>query len=105
MIYYGDEIALRGHGDPDNRRDFPGGWAEDQRNAFTAAGRTTNEEQVHAHVKKLLALRHELEPLRRGQLLQLTNTATTAAFARATKDSGVIIALNDGDKRRPFAPP
>jgi glycosidase len=98
MIYYGDEIALRGHGDPDNRRDFPGGWAEDQRNAFTAAGRTADEEQVHAHVKKLLALRRELEPLRRGQLLQLTNTATTAAFARATKTSGVIVAFNNSDQ-------
>jgi glycosidase len=29
MIYYGDEIGMRGGGDPDNRRDFPGGWPED----------------------------------------------------------------------------
>jgi len=97
MIYYGDEIALRGHGDPDNRRDFPGGWAEDQRNAFTAAGRTKDEEQVHAHVKKLIALRRELEPLRHGQLLQLTNTQHTSAFARVTKDSTVLVALNNSD--------
>jgi glycosidase len=26
LIYYGDEIAMPGGGDPDNRRDFPGGF-------------------------------------------------------------------------------
>ncbi len=25
LLYYGDEIAMAGGGDPDNRRDFPGG--------------------------------------------------------------------------------
>ena len=40
QIYYGDEIAMAGGGDPDNRRDFPGGFPGDARNAFTAHGRT-----------------------------------------------------------------
>ena len=39
LLYYGDEIALPGGGDPDNRRDFPGGWAGDPRNAFDPSGR------------------------------------------------------------------
>ena len=34
MIYYGDEIGMTGGDDPDNRRDFPGGWKEDPSNAF-----------------------------------------------------------------------
>ena len=25
-LYYGDEIAMQGGRDPDNRHDFPGGW-------------------------------------------------------------------------------
>src|SRR5437867_2968965 len=29
MVYAGDEIGTPGGGDPDNRRDFPGGWAGD----------------------------------------------------------------------------
>src|SRR5204862_5007025 len=48
MIYYGDEIAMPGGNDPDNRRDFPGGWREDTRNAFTAPGRTPAEQDVFA---------------------------------------------------------
>src|SRR5271170_7922828 len=33
-LYYGDEIAMSGGDDPDNRRDFPGGWPDDRQNAF-----------------------------------------------------------------------
>ena len=95
MIYYGDEIAMRGGGDPDNRRDFPGGWSEDKRNAFEQSGRTTDEERVHSHVKKLLALRRELEPLRHGKLIQLKSDNDTCAFKRLGADSGVVVVLNN----------
>ena len=37
MIYYGDEIGMPGGEDPDNRRDFPGGWPGDSNNAFDPA--------------------------------------------------------------------
>lgn len=96
LIYYGDEIALRGGGDPDNRRDFPGGWEQDKRNAFRHAGRTAEEGAVHAHVKKLLSLRRELEPLRRGELRPLQFSGTTATFARLTPNAVTIVAFNNG---------
>ncbi len=95
MIYYGDEIAMRGGGDPDNRHDFPGGWSEDKRNAFEQSGRTVEEDRVHSHVKKILALRRELEPLRQGKLIQLHSETNTCAFARLTADSGVVVAFNN----------
>ncbi len=98
MIYYGDEIAMRGGGDPDNRRDFPGGWSEDKRNAFEKSGRTAEEERVHSHVKKLLALRRELEPLRHGKLIQLKSDNETCAFARLTADTGVVMAFNNSSQ-------
>ena len=40
QIYSGDEIGMPGGEDPDNRHDFPGGFAGDAHNAFTKAGRT-----------------------------------------------------------------
>ncbi|MEJ7709948.1 MAG: alpha-amylase family glycosyl hydrolase [Pyrinomonadaceae bacterium] len=70
QIYYGDEIAIQGGGDPDNRRDFPGGFPGDARNAFTKEGRTDDEQIVFEHVQKLARLRRELEPLRRGTLIE-----------------------------------
>ncbi len=103
MIYYGDEIAMRGGGDPDNRRDFPGGWAEDKRSAFEAGGRTVEEERVHSHVRKLLALRRELEPLRRGEMVQLNSSNVTHAFARTTKDAGVVVAFNNSAQTQTLA--
>jgi len=36
LLYYGDEIAMPCGADPDNRRDFSGGFPRDSRNAFTA---------------------------------------------------------------------
>ncbi len=66
LIYYGDEIALPGGSDPDNRRDFPGGWPTDARNAFTTAGRNAQEQDVWQHVQKLLKLRAERADLRRA---------------------------------------
>ena len=105
MIYYGDEIAMRGGGDPDNRRDFPGGWAEDKRNAFEPSGRTEEENRVHTHVKQLLALRRELEPLRRGSLVQLNSTNDLCAFARITADSSVIVAFNNSSQEQSITIP
>ncbi len=71
MIYYGDEIGMRGGNDPDNRRDFPGGWRGDQRNAFARAGRTADEQAVFQHLQKLLAVRSANDCLRRGRMVNL----------------------------------
>ncbi len=57
MIYYGDEIGMHGGGDPDNRRDFPGGWPGDAHDAFHKSGRTPEEEEIFTHVRRLIELR------------------------------------------------
>ena len=59
QLYYGDEIAMHGAGDPDNRRDFPGGFASDKRNAFTKTGRTVEENEIFDYLRRLLHLRAE----------------------------------------------
>ncbi|HEY5326914.1 MAG TPA: alpha-amylase family glycosyl hydrolase, partial [Mucilaginibacter sp.] len=45
QMYYGDEILMKNFSRPDGlvREDFPGGWAGDKVNKFTAAGRTDKE--------------------------------------------------------------
>ncbi len=96
QLYYGDEIGMRGGGDPDNRRDFPGGWPGDPRNAFEVSGRTAEEQDVFEHIKKTLQLRAELEPLRRGKTLHLAIGDQTYAFARYTDRKTVIVAFNNG---------
>jgi glycosidase len=95
LLYYGDELALPGGGDPDNRRDFPGGWREDTRNAFTADGRTAMEQEVWQHVRKLGQLRKEFAPLRRGRLVHLAVNDQTYAYARVTATERVLILINN----------
>jgi glycosidase len=98
LIYYGDEIAMTGGGDPDNRRDFPGGFPGDPRNAFTAAGRSIEENAVFNHLQRLARLRAQLEPLRRGRLLNLLTAEQQYAFARVTTRSAVIMVFNNQNK-------
>ncbi len=95
QIYYGDEIAMRGGNDPDNRRDFPGGWSSDSHNAFDATGRTAEENDVFEYLKKALKLRSELEPLRRGKLMHLAINDQSYAFARYTNNKTIIVVINN----------
>ncbi len=100
LLYYGDEIAMPGGGDPDNRRDFPGGFPGDARNAFNAAGRTSTENDVFNYLSKLGKLRQELAPLRRGKTLDLLDEEQQMAYARFIgKDvPPVIVAFNNDNK-------
>lgn len=96
-IYYGDEIGLAGGNDPDNRRDFPGGWAGDPENAFLASGRTAEEQSVFEYVSRLGHLRAQLEPLRRGSMVDLAVTDQAYAYARMIGREAVVVVLNSSD--------
>jgi glycosidase len=102
LVYYGDEIAMAGGGDPDNRRDFPGGFPGDARNAFLAAGRTGVEQDVFGHVQALLRARKELAPLRRGATTNLVVAEQTWAYARRYEGQTVVVALNNGTTEAAF---
>lgn len=95
LLYYGDEIAMTGGGDPDNRRDFPGGFLGDARNAFAPAGRLPPEQTVWTNLQKLLHLRRELEPLRRGRSIDLFEAEQQMAVARMTERQTVISVFNN----------
>jgi neopullulanase len=86
LVYYGDEIAMPGAEDPDNRRDFPGGWPQDARSAFERSGRAPEEQAVFAHVQALGRLRAALPPLRRGRMVNLEVGEQTWVFARVLDD-------------------
>ncbi|HEY3130648.1 MAG TPA: alpha-amylase family glycosyl hydrolase, partial [Acidobacteriota bacterium] len=99
QLYYGDEIAMRGGGDPDNRRDFPGGFPGDSHSAFSKEGRTAEEQQVFEHVRKLIALRKELAPLRRGSLMTLVADEKILVYARVLGLDCVLMAFNNGTEK------
>jgi glycosidase len=94
QIYYGEEIAMQGGDDPDNRRDFPGGFPLDARNAFEKAGRTATEQHMFEWTRELLRLRREHTALRRGTLLDLFFDEDAYAYARRDAEETVVIAIN-----------
>jgi glycosidase len=59
QLYAGDEIAMKGGDDPDNRRDFPGGFPGDAQDAFMQAGRTPEQQAAFAWIATLTKLRHD----------------------------------------------
>jgi glycosidase len=99
-IYYGDEIGMPGGGDPDNRRDFPGGWIGDANDAFTQAGRTRDQQEIFSYVQTLLRLRREHAALRSGQLWHLASDESSYVFVRESEEERIVVAFNNADQSR-----
>jgi len=102
QLYYGDEIALEGGDEPTTRGDFPGGFPGDKRNAFTAGGRTKDEQELFEFIRRLTTLRRELEPLRTGSLVNLYVSEQQYAYARTLRNKVVVIVFNNDDKSAAF---
>lgn len=96
LVYYGDELGMPGGNDPDNRRDFPGGWPGDPRDAFTPAGRTSSENNVWQHIQLLAKLRKEHEALRNGETILLHQADQSLAYARKSKTSTLVAVFHNG---------
>jgi glycosidase len=88
QLYSGDEIGMAGGDDPDNRHDFPGGFAGDPRSAFTKAGRTATEEEVFQWTSGLLALRAAHPALQAGIEQNLFADQDVFAFVRSPDSAG-----------------
>src|SRR5687768_12039676 len=98
QLYYGDEIAMTGPDEPTTRGDFPGGFPGDKRDAFSRGGRTSEEEDLFAYIRKLAHLRSELAPLKRGALANLYVSEQQYAYARTLRGSSVVVVINNDKK-------
>jgi glycosidase len=105
QIYAGDEIGMPGGDDPDNRRDFPGGFPGDKRNAFTAPGRSEEEQKVFEQVRTLLHLRQQHPALRLGRYLHIFSDDQTFVYVRdfggaAAAPERLLMVMNNADQPR-----
>ncbi|HEV2828178.1 MAG TPA: alpha-amylase family glycosyl hydrolase [Pyrinomonadaceae bacterium] len=105
QLYCGEEIAMEGKDDPDNRRDFPGGFPDDTRNAFQPNGRTRDETRMWQWTRDWIRLRRDHSALRDGQLIDLYYDDDAYVFARLNKSETVIIAMNRAKKEKQVSIP
>jgi glycosidase len=105
QLYYGDEIGMPGGPDPDNRHDFPGGWSNDSNNAFTADGRTSQQQKIFSYVQTLLRLRREHPVLAQGRLWHLASDDSSYIFERESEEEKVIVAFNNSKESRQLRMP
>ena len=103
QIYSGDEIAMPGGEDPDNRRDFPGGFPGDQHNAFSKTGRSADEQDVYLHVQDLLRMRREHPALRFGGQKHIVVTDDYYVFTRETTGERLMVVFYNGDTSKRVA--
>jgi len=105
QIYSGDEIGMPGGDDPDNRRDFPGGFPNDAANAFSAAGRTADQADIFNYLQSLLRLRGEHPALRDGRHLHVGWDESYYAFVREDCKEKLFIVFNNGKGARDLSIP
>ena len=111
QIYSGDEIAMMGGEDPDNRRDFPGGFVAVQpgeQSAFLAGSRTPEQAEMHDWVKGLLDVRGAHPDLQTGEEQMLQAGANVVVYVRGrnlqsgcstgAKDDRILVLVNKGDR-------
>jgi neopullulanase len=98
QLYSGEEIAMEGKEDPDNRRDFPS-------EAFTADGRNTNQHQMFHWTRAWIQLRREHAALRSGKLIDLFSDDETYVFARQLGAETVVVAFNRENKTKEISIP
>lgn len=95
LLYYGDEIALAGGNDPDNRRDMP--WSGDLRDlAMRPDGPSEPGRALQGWLEALAAARAAHPALTRGERLPLVADPDLYVYARRTEDDLAIVALNRG---------
>lgn len=104
-LYYGDELGMTGLADPDNRHDFPGGWKEDAKDAFTEEGRTPEQQEIFAAVQKLLRLRREHPALQSGKLWHLFSDDASYVFLRQSEEERLLVIFNNATEVRSLSVP
>ena len=97
QLYYGTEVLMNGTKsvtDGNVRKDFPGGWAGDATNAFTAEGRTKAQNDMFSWTSRLLHWRQGNEVITKGSQTQFCPYRGIYVVARQYKGKSVMTVIN-----------
>ena len=99
QIYYGTEILMdgddaQGHGVL--RKEFPGGWPDHKRSAFTVEGRTKKENEAWDYMSNLLNWRKTATAIHNGRLIQFIPENGVYVYFRQNHEQTVMVILHNG---------
>ncbi len=97
QLYYGTEILMNGTKevtDGNVRKDFPGGFPGDKRNAFTPEGRTKEENAMFDWLSRLLHWRQGNKVITEGRQVQFIPYKGVYAVARQLDGKTVLTVIN-----------
>ncbi len=103
QLYYGTEILMTGFkpdGDGFLRKDFPGGWAGDKLDKFSATGRSKKENEMFEYTRRLLNWRKGNEVLSKGSLKHFVPQNGVYVYERKYKGKSVVVLLNGTNKEQ-----
>ncbi|HXX62478.1 MAG TPA: alpha-amylase family glycosyl hydrolase [Bacteroidota bacterium] len=98
-LLYGSEIGMMGGKDHGTiRADFPGGFPGDSTDAFTARGRSTEQNEYFRAVRQLLHLRKEHRSLAYGKLFHFPPVNETYTYIRILGEERIVVLVNNRDE-------
>lgn len=101
QLYYGTEVLMNGVKkvtDGNVRKDFMGGFPGDERNCFTADGRTAAENEMFGWLSRLLHWRKGNDVIVKGSQTQFCPHNGVYVIARRNEGKTVMLMLNGLDK-------
>ena len=101
QTYYGTEISIKGSkekGDADLRKDFPGGWPDDLRSAYTPIGRTPTENKYFDFTAQLFNWRKSEPVIHHGKTMHYAPQNEVYVYFRYTDTKSVMVILNANDE-------
>ena len=105
QIYYGTEIAMASTDDHGElRKDFPGGWPNDDKNAFTGHGLNERELDAQNYLKKLLNWRKNNLAIAKGDLIHYPVQDGIYIYFRRYENEMVMVIINNNDRAKTVYP-
>ena len=102
QLYYGTEILMKNSRHPSDgevRLDFPGGWAGDKENKFTAVGRSAKENDMFNYIRTLARFRQSSSAIKKGGTTEYIPQNGLYVYFRFDKSQTIMVAANTGEKK------
>jgi len=105
QLYYGTESLMttgEDKGDGMKRKDVPGGWPGDARDALPAKGRTDKENDMFNYLKRLLQYRKSSKVMQSGKFRHFIPRDGIYVYFKYNEKDAIMVVLNNNEEPKTF---